>query len=131
MFFQSLQAGFEPKEVSLRALAHLGDAVFELFEREREILRALSAKALHKNVVKRVNASQQAVLLAKIEALLTESESDLVRRARNLKPASYRKIDQSVYRRSTAFEALIGYLYLTDSIRLKELLDATVDKPEP
>ncbi|MCA9800426.1 MAG: Mini-ribonuclease 3 [Cyanobacteria bacterium HKST-UBA02] len=110
------------RDVSLRSLAHLGDAVFELYQREREILKAATPRALHKNVVLKVNAEHQSVLLDKIEAYLSDAEKDLVRRARNLKPAGYRKIDQAVYRRSTAFEALVGYLFLTDMERLEEIL---------
>lgn len=110
------------RDVSLRSLAHLGDAVFELYQREREILRSATARALHKNVVLKVNAEHQSALLDKIEAHLSDSEKDLVRRARNLKPAGYRKIDQTVYRRATAFEALVGYLFLTDMKRLEEIL---------
>jgi 23S rRNA maturation mini-RNase III len=30
------------KEIPLRSLAHLGDAVFELFERERELLASVT-----------------------------------------------------------------------------------------
>jgi ribonuclease-3 family protein len=107
----------------LRQLALLGDAVFHLFEREREITRASSASQMHKRA--RVGAKQQAKLLDQLEAHLRESELDLVRRARNMKASGYRKIDQSTYRLATAFEALLGFLYLTDIARLREVLKIT------
>ena len=48
-----------------------------------------------------------------------------MRRARNLKVGNFKKVDQSVYRQATAFEALIGYLYVTDMERLKQILAIT------
>lgn len=115
------------KEIPLRLLAHLGDAVFNLFEREREIQRALSAKQMHQRVLARVRASSQAELLDAISSDLTDFECDIVRRARNLKPSGYRKTKQETYRKATAFEALLGFLYLTDQVRLSQILEQTVE----
>jgi len=113
------------KDVSLRSLAHLGDAVFHLYEREREVTRTSSASQMHKRA--RVKATQQAELLQVLMPSLTDFELDLVRRARNLKATGFRKVDQTSYRHATAFEALLGYLYLTDFARLKEILQITAD----
>lgn len=113
------------KEIPLRNLAHLGDAVFELFERERELLASVTVKKLHDQVVSRVNSKEQARLIEILKPNLTEDELDIVRRARNLKPAGRRNVEQAVLRQATAFEALIGYRFLTDEVRLKELLDLT------
>lgn len=107
-------------------LAHLGDAVFELYEREREVLTASSAQKLHKNVVRRVNAVSQAAILEALMDHLVDAEKDIVRRARNLKVTGSRKVDQNSYRYATALEALVGYLYLTDKARLTEVLDLTL-----
>lgn len=115
----------EVKEIDLRQLAHLGDAVFELYEREIELLSNPNSKKMHASVVSRVNATAQAGLLENLMPDLTREESDLVRRARNLKPGNFKKIDQNTYRYATAFEALIGFLYLTDRNRLKEILEKT------
>ncbi|MDR3616689.1 MAG: ribonuclease III domain-containing protein [Candidatus Obscuribacterales bacterium] len=114
-------------EIPLRNLAHLGDAVFHLFEREREILQSANAKQMHNRVTMRVNAEKQAVLLFQIAPRLNSVENDIVRRARNLKAANYRKGEQAAYRQATAFEALVGYLYLTDTQRLKEVLHWTLE----
>ena len=113
--------------LSPRLLAHLGDSVLHLFEREREILSAASAKQLHQKAASRVSAVKQADYLDHISSRLSTAEQDLVRRARNLKPSSYKKIGQNAYRKATAFEALIGYLYLTDIPRLKDLLSWTLE----
>ncbi|MBK8222453.1 MAG: Mini-ribonuclease 3 [Candidatus Obscuribacter sp.] len=128
------------KEIDLRSLAHLGDAVFELHERERELLQQATVKSLHNKVVGRVNSKEQARLLVNLKPLLTEAEQDIVRRARNLKVSGFRRnVEQSVMRQATAFEALIGFLYLTDEARLQELLELTsqetpldgIRNPEP
>jgi ribonuclease-3 family protein len=122
----------EPKEaptvhnLPMRLLAHLGDAVFHLYEREREILFAVSAKELHNRVVLRVNADMQAKLLDQVMGSLNEAEADIVRRARNIKATGSRRPNQANYRKSTAFEALLGYLYLTDQSRMKEILSITL-----
>ena len=110
-------------DVPVRLLAYLGDAVFELFERERAVLGAVNADTLHKAVVSRVNASAQSAMLEVLKESLSEKESDIVRRARNLKVSGPRRADQAEYRRATAFEALVGYLYLTNQSRLSEILD--------
>lgn len=110
-------------DVSLRQLAHVGDAVFHLFVREKEVLRASSAKEMHKRTAGIVSYKGQAKALHKLSPRLNDEEKDLVRRARNMKPAAYRRSEQALYRKATAFEALLGYLYLTDLARLKQLLE--------
>ena len=118
----------EAKKIPVRLLAHLGDAVFNLYEREREILKAKTANQMHNKVLARVKATAQAELLDAIAIDLTHWEAEIVRRARNLRPSGYRKTSQGTYRKATAFEALIGYLYLTNKLRLNELLKGTVSK---
>lgn len=114
------------KQVPLAILAHLGDAVFDLHERERQVLHATSTRQLHGKVVLRVSAGKQAELLDTIVPHLTDEEQELVRMARNLKPSGYRKAGQAAYRKSTAFEALIGFLYLTDKARLRQVFEWTL-----
>lgn len=116
-------------DLPLRNLAHLGDAVFHLFEREREILQSANAKQMHNRVTLRVNAEKQADLLLQLLPRLNSTESEIIRRARNMKAANYRKGEQSAYRQATAFEALVGYLYLTDLDRLKQILHWTLESP--
>lgn len=118
----------ELREIPLRALAHLGDAVFDLFERERQITTIASAMQLHRKTILRVNAAKQADLLQNLMSILSEEEKDLVRRARNQSGRVPRKQDQATYRLSTAFEALLGYLYLSDENRLRHILQVTADQ---
>lgn len=109
-----------------RALAHLGDAVYELFIREQALLAlgAGQSNDLHKFTTERVCAAYQANWLSHWldHDLLTAEETDLLRRARNLPVTTRRRLDQALYRQATAFEALIGWWHLTDRDRLAVLL---------
>lgn len=111
------------EELSLRNYAHIGDAVWELFVREYTVHKTQSAKQLHKLTTDRVKASYQANLLNLMEEYLTDDEKDFARRARNTSIPIARRSIQAEYRLSTAFEALIGYWYLSDKERLNFFFD--------
>jgi ribonuclease-3 family protein len=119
-----------PDELSPAVWAYIGDAVYELFIRNRLVLCGPNkTQTLHKRAVTMVRASFQAELAAKLEPFLTAAEADVLRRGRNVKsghvPVSS---DPITYRRSTAFEALIGYLYLSGQTgRMTELLGEAIE----
>lgn len=110
-------------EINLRNFAYLGDAVWELYIREKTILVTNNAQKLHKLTTDFVKTSYQCELLHGLENELTEEETELVRRARNLPIPVGRRNMQSEYRQATAFEALIGWWYLNDKQRLETILD--------
>ena len=58
------------------------------------------------------------------DAILDEEETAVLKRGRNAKSGSVPKnTDVQTYRYSTAFEALIGYLYLSGNVkRMEELI---------
>ncbi|MBW4460239.1 MAG: Mini-ribonuclease 3 [Nodosilinea sp. WJT8-NPBG4] len=105
------------------ALAYIGDAVYELFVRGSFLLPPKRIQAFHQQVVNQVRAEQQARQVQQLLPLLTAAEQDLLRRGRNASSRGPRRVDSQIYQQSTAFEALIGYLYLTDQNRLAELLN--------
>lgn len=114
------------REVPLSTFAYLGDAVYELFVRERLVSRhPLASGRLHAEAIRYVSATAQAKALEGLLPLLTEAELDLVRRAKNQQPHSLPKhADLHVYRRATAFEALLGRHYYTQATeRLTMLLN--------
>ena len=115
------------EELNLRNYAHLGDAVWELFVREYTVNKTQNLKLLHKMTTDFVNMNFQAELLDFINDKLTEPEQELSRRARNCNIPTNRRNNQFEYRKSTSFEALIGYWYLNDQNRLKEILDIIKD----
>ncbi len=108
------------------ALAFMGDAVYERFIRER-ILRGGTAGAdkMHRAAVRYVKAAAQEACLRAMLEDLNETEADVVRRARNHKITSKPKnADPVTYKMATAFEALLGYLYLSgQEERLAELME--------
>lgn len=118
-----------------RVLAHLGDGVYELHVREIAI-KVCSNKAddLHRYSTKRANAVFQVALLQILNPMLTPEELEIVRRGRNATVSVSRRSNQALHRQATAFEALIGYLYLQENhTRLAELwtrLDPFILDPE-
>jgi ribonuclease-3 family protein len=112
------------------ALAYLGDAVYEVEIRRRMLLkRPDHVDQLHRQSVGYVRAEAQAVAIRSLSEILTSEEADLVRRARNRKILSKPKnLDPLTYKLATAFEALIGYLYLSEQReRLDEILQRSVE----
>ena len=109
-------------EMSPLTWAYIGDAVFELFIREKLVENTkLKPHKLHIESIKYVRASAQANTLRNIEGNLTEEEKEIVRRARNAKNHHLPKnTDVNDYMHSTAFEGLIGYLYLSRKRRKAE-----------
>ena len=122
----------EPDNMNVLSLAYLGDSVWELFVRERvmeSLPNANRADKLHKEGIKYVNAFAQAkaVKFLMDENILSEKELALVKRARNHRTATKAKnADAVTYKWATAFEALIGFLYLSDKDRLLMLMVKSV-----
>ena len=79
---------------------------------------------LHVESIKHVKAHAQSNSKIAIEPLLTEEEEAIYKRGRNAKSATVPKsADVSDYRRSTGFEALLGFLYIKgEKERLEELM---------
>lgn len=106
--------------------AYVGDCVYELYIRTKLINETkLKPHALHIESIKYVKAQAQAEILKKLEDELTEKEKDIVRRGRNAENHHLPKnANVHDYMYATAFEALIGYLYLNkQNKRLKEILN--------
>ncbi|MDV3353695.1 Mini-ribonuclease 3 [Leptolyngbyaceae cyanobacterium CCMR0082] len=104
------------------ALAYIGDAVFELYVRMQFLWPPQRIQMFHQQVVSQVKAEQQAAYLEQLTPHLRDVEADIVRRGRNATSKAPRRLSAKIYRQSTAFEALVGYLYITDQPRLCELL---------
>ena len=119
------------KMMSPLTWAYMGDCVYELYVRQELINKTnLKPNKLHIEAINYVKASKQAEILKKIMDKLSEEEQDIVRRGRNTENHHLPK-NASVedYMYSTAFEALIGYLYLSkQDKRLKEILELCIDK---
>ena len=106
-------------------LAYVGDSIYELYIRTNLINQTNhKPHKLHIETIKYVKAKSQAELLAKIYENLTEEEKDIVRRGRNAQNHHLPKnVSVTEYMHATAFETLIGYLYLSRQYkRLDEIL---------
>ena len=109
------------KEVDIRTyspltLAYIGDGIFDLVIRSIVVGRGNTrANELHHRTCHIVKAHTQAEMAEKLLPVLTETENDIYRRGRNAKsPTMAKNATMSDYRKATGFEALMGYLYLTD-----------------
>ena len=105
--------------------AYVGDSIYEAFIRTHLVETTnLKPHKLHIKAIKYVKAKAQAEILKKIYDSLTEKEQEVVRRARNTQNHHVAKnADPADYMYSTAFEGLIGYLYLSNQKeRLNDIL---------
>lgn len=110
--------------------AYVGDAIYELYIRTNLVNKTkLKPHKLHIESIKYVKAKAQAEKLKKLMEDLTEEEKEIVRRARNAENHHLPKnADPEDYMYSTAFEGLIGFLYLTkQDERLKQILEKCIN----
>ena len=116
-------------ELSPLALAFIGDAIHTAYVRE-EVLKGKNNKlSNYHNLAKRYcNAKRQMQSLEAIFDILTDEEKEVVRRARNSHSKHTAKnFDEETYKKATAFEALVGHLYMTNQIeRLKKILEISM-----
>lgn len=133
----------DTNRINTTALAYIGDAVYEIYARKYVLARyPQNVDALHRKAITLVCADGRALAIKTLmktaeqeterpqEAgasafVLTEEEQALVKRARNRKSATKAKnADPVTYKWATAFEALVGHLYLSDQQERLEALTA-------
>jgi ribonuclease-3 family protein len=121
----------EAMQLNPVTLAFVGDAVYSLYVRERLTLEVGGKSAdLQRVAAKVVSAQGQSEFLDKVLPLFTETEEDIYRRGRNAKKGTKSKSASHLeYNRSTGFEAVLVYLYLTGKDeRIKELLQKSDER---
>lgn len=117
------------KDKNVLVLAYLGDAIYEVYVRDFlvNVKGIVKVKSLQENACKYVSAKSQAKFLGSLinSNYFNDIELEIIYRARNHKGSRHpRNTDILTYKHSTAFEAVIGYLYLSNNIdRIKEMLD--------
>jgi ribonuclease-3 family protein len=125
--YNRLGSDKEIKSLNALTLAYIGDTVYDLYVRNHLICAGdYKTGKLHLMAVKHVSAAAQARALDAVESMFTQEEVDIVQRAKNTKNATIPKnASPKTYKKATALEALIGYLYLSQKKeRLIEVLDA-------
>lgn len=118
-FLEKIKKEFSCEEKDIKTyspltLAFIGDCVFDLCIRTVLVERAnRPTHQLHKLKSDIVKAKTQAMMGEEILPLLTDEEESVYRRGRNAKSGTTAK-NASIadYRKATALEALVGYLYL-------------------
>jgi len=103
----------KPERLPPLVLAYIGDAVFNLYVRNRLLsYEQNKVRILHSYGAKMVSATFQAYALRQMEKDLTEQEMEIIRKGRNAKSSVPKSASVADYRSSTGFEALLGYLFL-------------------
>ncbi|WP_343209780.1 Mini-ribonuclease 3 [Anaerolentibacter hominis] len=112
-------------------LAFIGDGIYDLLIRTMIVEQGNApVNRLHKRVSSLVKAPTQMRLMLLLEPLLREDERGVYKRGRNAKSYTVaQNASVTEYRVATGFEALCGYLYLTDQMdRLLELIKTGLEK---
>lgn len=115
-------SSLETNRLSMLALAHVGDAVYELMVRSMLAFEGpRTVNELHRRTVAKVRAEAQARAAAAILPAMTEEEQAVYRRGRNshvhgIPPHA----NAAEYHSATGLEAVFGWLWLqgkTERIR--------------
>lgn len=107
-------------------LAYIGDACWSFFIRKALIDTGIyNVQILNSLASEIVSARWQSRILFEIRELLNERELKVAKRARNTSSHVPKSATVEEYRESTAFEALLGYLYLSGQ---KQRLDFILEK---
>lgn len=117
----------DPGQMKTADLAYLGDAVIELWVRERLLHKGVCGSGrLNKAALCYVKATAQAQAVTHLLPLLTEEEHSVWKRGRNSHCGSVPKsANVAEYRAATGLEVLCGWLRLSGrQERIGELLTA-------
>lgn len=122
----------KPSMYSPLTLAYIGDSVYEVYVRAHLLENGnLPTNRLHKASINYVSAEAQSAFMEIVEPMLTEEEEAVYKRGRNAKSYTVPKHAQLIdYKRATGFEALIGFLYLSENKeRIDQIMQIIFSKP--
>lgn len=128
------KVGGEEKELSEQevfaadalTLAYMGDVCWSFFIRKKLIGTGIyNVQILNSLSSEMVSARWQSRILYEIRELLSDRELKVCKRARNTSSTVPKSATVEEYRESTAFEGLLGYLYLS---RQQERLDFLMNR---
>lgn len=115
-------------DLSPLALAFMGDAIHTAFVREKVLTLSREKMSNYHNTAKQFcNAKHQKEVIENLQ--LFDDEKEIVRKARNAHVKHGAKnFDEETYKKATAFEALVGWLYLNQNYdRLREILEFSMN----
>lgn len=133
---QQIKETFAIADVDIRTyspltLAYIGDGIFDVVIRSIVVGRGNTpVNQLHHKTSHIVKAHSQAMMAEVLLDEMTDTEKDIYRRGRNAKSHTMAKNATVMdYRSATGFEALMGYLYLTDEMdRILELISIALGR---
>ena len=133
---QQIKETFAIAHVDIRTyspltLAYIGDGIFDVVIRSIVVGRGNTpVNQLHHKTSHIVKAHSQAMMAEVLLDEITDTEKDIYRRGRNAKSHTMAKNATVMdYRSATGFEALMGYLYLTDEMdRILELISIALER---
>lgn len=120
----------QAKQINPVVLAFLGDAVYTLWVRE-QLVRLGQGKPsqMQRTAAQVVSAHGQSVFLERVLSMLTEEEMEIFKRGRNAKkPTKSKNASAAEYCRSTGFEAVLGFLHMTQQTERIQVLLAQTDE---
>lgn len=131
-YFQIQMDEAQVNAISNLALAHIGDAVYELMCRSHLCLQGgKTVQRLHRQTVEMVNAPAQARFVQKLLPHLTAQEQDFYRRGKNTHShAAPKAATAKEYAQATGLETLFGALYLLGRTQRLNELFALMMQPE-
>lgn len=112
------------------ALAYLGDVYYELGIRKYLLNTGITkVNDLHKKAILYTSGTAQAGIIKTLldESFLKEDEINYYKKGRNASGPGRKNIDMSLYHQSTGFEAMMGYLYLTNQVRADEIIEKAIE----
>lgn len=116
----------DARQMNPIVLAYIGDVVFSMYVRLRLLPASSHVRVLNDLGMKYVSAVYQCLAMEGLEEGLTAEEQQVFHRGRNAKSTVPKSASVHQYRMATAFEALLGYLFLEErQERLEELLEAS------
>lgn len=117
-------------EYSSLELAYIGDAVWELEIRKHFLKYGYNIAKLNKVVKECVNAKKQSFFYKKIIMDLDENLKSFAKRAKNSNIKSFpNSCSVMEYKEATAFEAIIGILYIEKKYdKIKEIIEKLIIK---
>lgn len=126
---KKILSDLEVSQFNPLSLASVGDAVHTLFVRETLFERDLPPNKLHLLASKFCRAKNQSLAYEKILGSLSDLEREIATRARNHKGHAPKNSSLEEYKKATAFEAIVGYLYVTGKTeRLEEILKCSLEE---
>lgn len=116
----------DPQTLNPILLAYIGDVVFSMYVRLRLLPTSGQIRVIHDLDAKLVSAVMQAKAMDALEGTLSAEEAMVAKRGRNTKSQVPKSATVREYRQGTAFETLLGYLFLMDKEeRLEEIMETS------